>query len=130
MPQKSSTFAFQYSFLFVMKVLQLGKFYPIEGGVEKTMFDLLTGLASKGVQCDMLCANAEKGRKETKLSENSRLICTQTLVKRYATMISLWHFRRSPSDGIGLVVAGQVVHFQEHQSCVVFCDALTVTVFP
>lgn len=88
MPQKSSTFAFQYSFLFVMKVLQLGKFYPIEGGVEKTMFDLLTGLASKGVQCDMLCANAEKGRKETKLSENSRLICTQTLVKRYATMIS------------------------------------------
>jgi hypothetical protein len=37
-----------------MKVLQLGKFYPIEGGVEKTMFDLLTGLASKGVQCDML----------------------------------------------------------------------------
>ena len=54
MPQKSSTFAFQYSFLFVMKVLQLGKFYPLEGGVEKTMFDLLTGLASKGVQCDML----------------------------------------------------------------------------
>lgn len=88
MPQKSSTFAFQYSILFVMKVLQLGKFYPIEGGVEKTMFDLLTGLASKGVQCDMLCANAEKGRKETKLSENSRLICTQTLIKRYATMIS------------------------------------------
>jgi glycosyltransferase involved in cell wall biosynthesis len=39
-----------------LKVLQLGKFYPIIGGVEKVMFDLTTGLSEDGVDCDMLCA--------------------------------------------------------------------------
>lgn len=28
-----------------MKVLQLGKFYPIRGGVEKVAFDLMKGLS-------------------------------------------------------------------------------------
>ena len=40
-----------------MKVLQLGKFYPIRGGVEKVMLDLTEGLAGAGVECDMLCAS-------------------------------------------------------------------------
>ena len=39
-----------------MKVLQLGKFYPIRGGVEKVMYDLMAGLDERGVACDMLCA--------------------------------------------------------------------------
>lgn len=39
-----------------MKVLQVGKFYPIRGGVEKVMWDLTKGLSEKGVDCDMLCA--------------------------------------------------------------------------
>ena len=60
-----------------MRILQLGKFYPIRGGVEKVMWDLARGLAergsgdgfadadrsvqysdcgSAGVSCDMLCA--------------------------------------------------------------------------
>lgn len=39
-----------------MKVLQLGKFYPIRGGVEKVMWDLTRGLGERGVVCDMLCA--------------------------------------------------------------------------
>lgn len=39
-----------------MRILQLGKFYPIRGGVEKVMWDLTRGLAQKGVGCDMLCA--------------------------------------------------------------------------
>lgn len=39
-----------------MRILQLGKFYPIRGGVEKVMWDLTRGLAEKGVRCDMLCA--------------------------------------------------------------------------
>lgn len=38
-----------------MKVLQLGKVYPIRGGVEKVMWDLTRGLADRGVGCDMLC---------------------------------------------------------------------------
>lgn len=39
-----------------MRILQLGKFYPIRGGVEKVMWDLTQGLAETGVHCDMLCA--------------------------------------------------------------------------
>ena len=39
-----------------MRILQLGKFYPIRGGVEKVMWDLTESLSSAGVPCDMLCA--------------------------------------------------------------------------
>lgn len=39
-----------------MKILQLGKFYPIAGGVEKVMWDLTRGISRCGVDCDMLCA--------------------------------------------------------------------------
>lgn len=39
-----------------MKILQLGKFYPILGGVEKVMYDLMIGLSERGVDCDMMCA--------------------------------------------------------------------------
>lgn len=39
-----------------MRILQLGKFYPIRGGVEKVMWNLTQGLSARGVNCDMLCA--------------------------------------------------------------------------
>jgi len=42
-----------------MKILQLGKFYPIRGGVEKVMYDIMLGLSERGIQCDMLCASTE-----------------------------------------------------------------------
>ena len=42
-----------------MKILQLGKFYPIKGGVEKVMYDLLIGLSQRSITCDMLCASSE-----------------------------------------------------------------------
>ncbi|SEH76411.1 glycosyltransferase [Epilithonimonas hominis] len=42
-----------------MKVLQLGKFFPIRGGVEKVMYDLLIGLSQRSITCDMLCASSE-----------------------------------------------------------------------
>ena len=71
-----------------MKILQLGKFYPIGGGVEKTMLDLTTGLSAKGIQCDMLCAYGKEGRATFEVSEHGRIICTKTLWKKYATMIS------------------------------------------
>lgn len=32
-----------------MKILQLGKFYPVLGGVEKVMFDLTVGLSKVGL---------------------------------------------------------------------------------
>ena len=47
-----------------MKILQLGKFYPIRGGVEKVMWDLTRGLDAAGVPCDMLCASLKPGETE------------------------------------------------------------------
>lgn len=86
-----------------MKVLQLGKFYPIRGGVEKVMFDLTRGLSERGVQCDMLCAMLledtvdDKDRKyieETegpevvlRFNEYGRVICLPAKKKVAATMM-------------------------------------------
>lgn len=93
-----------------MKVLQLGKFYPIRGGVEKVMWDLSLGLGADGCKCDMLCAclredvvdfkdremavtdcgaDVPKNAKYVlQLSEGGRLICVPALKKVAATMIS------------------------------------------
>ncbi len=71
-----------------MRILQLGKFYPVLGGVEKVMYDLLIGLSARGVHCDMLCAYGESGTMEVRISDHSRIICTKTLLKKYATMLS------------------------------------------
>ena len=72
-----------------MKILQLGKFYPIKGGVEKVMYDLTTGLSDKGVRCDMLCAASEDDAVgEDVLNEHATLMCTRTLAKVKATMLS------------------------------------------
>lgn len=45
-----------------MKILQLGKFYPIRGGVEKVMWDITNGISARGIDCDMLCAKLGKRR--------------------------------------------------------------------
>ena len=71
-----------------MRILQLGKFYPVRGGVEKVMYDLLTGLAVRGIQCDMLCAYGEKGTAQIAVAPDCKILCTKTLAKKYATMIS------------------------------------------
>jgi len=86
-----------------MKILQLGKFYPIRGGVEKVMWDLTLGLAERGVTSDMLCAymksdpvdaehrdlcrETEEGREIT-LGPYGRVICVPAFAKRAKTMLS------------------------------------------
>lgn len=71
-----------------MKVLQLGKFYPIRGGVEKVMYDLMAGLDERGVACDMLCA-ATSGRTRTvKVGSRARVFCCRSLRKVAGTMLS------------------------------------------
>ena len=53
------------------------------------MYDLMTGLAGKGVRCDMLCAASnEEDVGVDKLDEYSNLICTRTWAKVKATMLS------------------------------------------
>lgn len=72
-----------------MKILQLGKFYPIRGGVEKVMYDLMTGLSEEGFKCDMLCAASDDDDVgDDALNENATLMCTKTLAKVKATMLS------------------------------------------
>ena len=69
-----------------MRVLQLGKFYPILGGVEKVMWELTEGLGRAGIDCDMLCAS--KTPQVIQIGEHSRCICVKALFKVAATMIS------------------------------------------
>lgn len=54
-----------------MKILQLGKFYPVLGGVEKVMFDLTVGLSEVGLSEEGLSETgfSEEGLSETGLSE-------------------------------------------------------------
>lgn len=71
-----------------MKILQLGKFYPVRGGVEKVMYDLTVGLSERGVNCDMLCALSQGSARVTVINNHARLIGCRTWMKVAATMIS------------------------------------------
>jgi len=72
-----------------MKILQIGKFYPIRGGVEKVMYDLMLGLSCRGVRCDMLCAATEQQKSGViPLNSLARLLYVPTWVKLSATMIA------------------------------------------
>lgn len=68
-----------------MRVLQLGKFYPVFGGVEKVMYDLTLGLG-----CDMLCACADgkKGLRTLTFDGGGRLFVVPTMFKASGTMIA------------------------------------------
>ena len=72
-----------------MKILQLGKFYPIRGGVEKVMWDLTRGLSERGTDCDMLCA--ELGIREPhiiQMNSHGRVVCLPAKTKKAGTMIA------------------------------------------
>lgn len=69
-------------------VLQLGKFYPIRGGVEKVAYDLMTGLSDRGIHCDMLCATLFGKGKVHNLTPHSKLIECRSWGKVAATMIA------------------------------------------
>ena len=71
-----------------MKILQLGKFYPIKGGVEKVMFDLMLGLSIEGVECDMLCAAYQEKGFTRVMSNKSKLMVVNTVREVAATMIA------------------------------------------
>ena len=72
-----------------MKILQVGKFYPIRGGVEKVMYDLMEGLSDRHIRCDMLCAVTEQQKPGIiPLNDYARLLCMPVWIKLYATMIS------------------------------------------
>ncbi len=72
-----------------MKVLQIGKFYPIVGGVEKVMYDIVTEMSHRSdIDCDMLCASVNRHSSVVPVGTSSKIICTPTWKKMFATMIS------------------------------------------
>lgn len=71
-----------------LRILQLGKFYPIRGGVEKVAYDLMKGLSERNVQCDMMCAASEGGNRVIPVNEYANVVCCHTWFKVAATMIS------------------------------------------
>lgn len=70
-----------------LRILQVGKFHPIRGGVEKVMLDLTTGLSERGIRCDMLCA-ATKGSYTVGINDRARIIAVRSLANVKATMMS------------------------------------------
>lgn len=70
------------------RVLQLGKFHPIKGGVEKVMQSFTKGLSQKGYECDMLCASDDGDVEEINLNTYGRIIKTPIWTKKAATMVS------------------------------------------
>ena len=71
-----------------MKILQLGKFYPIHGGVEKVAYDLMTGLSERNIPCDMLCAVSQGKSRIIPVNKCARVIGCHTWLKAASTMIS------------------------------------------
>ena len=72
-----------------MKVLQVGKFYPIRGGVEKVEYDLMLGLSNDGIRCDMLCASTEDHPEATiHLNEFATLYVVPTQINAAATKLA------------------------------------------
>ena len=71
-----------------MKILQLGKFYPIRGGVEKVMYSLAEGLSENGVECDAMFASADGSTDTIRLNGRCRIFRCRTLKKLASTMIS------------------------------------------
>lgn len=85
-----------------MRILQLGKFYPVLGGVEKVMFDITTGLSESGVECDMMCSTADGSEsKVIRLNPNGRILCHRMWTKRARTTIApsmISELRRRAAD--------------------------------
>ena len=71
-----------------MRILQLGKFYPIIGGVERVMYDLVEGISKLHIQVDMLCASNSNKSHEIIVNDYAKIYCTATWKKMLATMIS------------------------------------------
>ena len=69
-------------------ILQIGKFYPIKGGVEKVAYDLMTGLSTNEIHCDMLCATVAGKGKTIRLNPYAQLMECHSWGKAAATMIA------------------------------------------
>lgn len=61
-----------------MKVLQIGKWYPSEGGMEKARDNISFTLSSWGIQSDMLCENRSHEGKTYTINEKCKIFVVGT----------------------------------------------------
>lgn len=69
-----------------MKILQIGKTYPVIGGVDKVIFELSAGLSQNKINCDILCASIDK--KDYTIKQNNYSIIYAT--GSFAFIASTW----------------------------------------
>jgi len=71
-----------------MKILQFGKFYyPVFGGMERTMYEIVEGFDTLGVTCDVLCSNT-KAKNEVSHYKNYKVYRAASLGLLNSTPIS------------------------------------------
>lgn len=71
-----------------MRILQLGKFYPLKGGVEKVMYALAEGLSERGIDCDAMFASKDGRSGDIQLNEHCHIYVCRTILEAKATMIA------------------------------------------
>lgn len=71
-----------------MKILQLGKFYPLKGGVEKVMYALAEKLSEQGIDCDAMFASKDGHAEDIQLNEHCHIYICRTFFEAKATMIA------------------------------------------
>ncbi len=88
-----------------MRILQLGKFYPIRGGVEKVMYDLMLGMSERGIMCDMMCAETSGKGNIRQIDPGAKIISSHTWAKVASTTIapSMINALRSSADSYDVI---------------------------
>ena len=71
-----------------MRILQLGKFYPIKGGVEKVMYSIAEGMSKQGIDCDALFASGDGQTEPIRLNDRCQIFRCKTIREVKATMIA------------------------------------------
>lgn len=71
-----------------MRILQLGKFFPLKGGVEKVMYALAKELSERGIDCDAMFASKDGYSKDIQLNAHCHIYICRTYMEAKATMIA------------------------------------------
>ena len=71
-----------------MRILQLGKFYPLKGGVEKVMYALAKGVSERGIYCDAMFASKDGHTEDIQLNEFCHIFICRTFFEAKATMMA------------------------------------------
>lgn len=71
-----------------MNILQIGKFYPLKGGVEKVIYALAEGLSQNGVHCDAMFAGCNGKTRDFDLNNLCHIYLCRNWKEVKATMIA------------------------------------------